>query len=498
MSVTRFACLCVAHFQAAAHIRAEPGLVDRPLAILAGAPPTSRVVDANAAAHADGVVPGLTEADARARCPRLVTRPVSDEYVASAQRALLDAAYGVSPRVEDVANGVVYVDVTGLGRLVGDDAAVAERLHAGARRVALAATVGIADSRTAALVMARVATRVHVVPRGEDRIALGPVSVDVLALEASLRDMLRRWGVRTLGDLAALPRDGLGTRLGPAGLAAHDRALGVDRDPFEAWTPPPYWEEAQGVEWEIAAWDGLAPIVAAVLGRLVGRLAAAHLTTEAVSIHLGLATREVDQRVVTFAHPLAEVKPMLALIELDLTARPPGAAVTRVTVSARAVPPAPGQRGLWQMPVPAGRDLATTLARLGTLVGPDRVGTPVLLDSHHPDAVTLMPFAPPPTEPDIDAPRAAPALDGPLAFRRLRPPRVVAVETAGDEPVRVTLGTAPEPIVAKVGPWRMSGEWWDRRVWARDEWDITLTDGMICRLVHDRLNDEWSLDGAYD
>lgn len=498
MSVTRFACVHVAHFQAAARVRAEPGLVDRPLAILAGTPPTSRVADANAAARADGVVPGLTEADARARCPRLVTRPVSDESVSSAQRALLDAAYGVSPRVEDAGRGVVYADVTGLERLVGDDAAVAERLHAGARRVGLAATVGIADSRTAALVIARVVTRVSIVPRGEDRLALAPVSVDVLALEPSLRDMLRRWGVRTLADLAALPRDGLGVRLGPAGLAAHDRAIGLDRDPFQAWTPPPYWEEAQGVDWEIATWEGLAPIVASVLDRLAARLAAAHLTTEAVSVHLGLATHEVDQRVVTFAHPLADVKPMLALIELDLTARPPGAAVTRVTVSARAVPPAPGIRGLWQMPVPAGRDLATTLARLGTLVGPDRVGTPVLLDSHHPDAVTLMPFAPSPAEPDVGTTRAAAALDGPLAFRRLRPPRVVAVETTGDEPVRITLGTAPEPIVARVGPWRMSGEWWDRRVWARDEWDVTLTDGMICRLVHDRVKHEWSLDGAYD
>jgi hypothetical protein len=91
-----------------------------------------------------------------------------------------------------------------------------------------------------------------------------------------------------------------------------------------------------------------------------------------------------------------------------------------------------------------------------------------------------------------------PELSSPLAFRRLRPPRVVQVETAGDEPVRITLGAAPEPIVARVGPWRASGEWWDRRVWARDEWDISLADGMVCRLVHDRLSGEWMLDGAYD
>ena len=52
--------------------------------------------------------------------------------------------------------------------------------------------------------------------------------------------------------------------------------------------------------------------------------------------------------------------------------------------------------------------------------------------------------------------------------------------------------------MARVGPWRISGEWWDTRVFARDEWDVALGDGMICRLAHDRLSNRWYLDGAYD
>jgi protein ImuB len=484
----------VANFHAAAHVRAEPLLAERPLAVLAGREPASRVVDANPTARAAGVVPGITESEARARCASLVARPVSPERTAAARQALVEAAYGISPRVEDADDGLVYVELTGLAALFGDATAIGERLHRAVRRAGLSAAVAIAGTRTAARLLARVATRVTVVPAGGDRAALAAIPLATLGLPADVGATLTAWGVRTLGDLAALPRQGLGVRLGAVGLRTQDDACGVDRAPFRPWTPPPFWEEAQAVDWEIGAWELLAPVVTAVLERLVARLAAAHLAADGVRVDLGLATGGRDERFVTFAHPLTDHEPMLALIALDIGNRPPGASVTRVAVAARTVPPAPGQGGLWQLPAPAGRDLGTTLARLQTLVGPDRVGTPLVLDSHRADPVTLGPFEPPEADAAGDTrPDAAP-----LAFRRLRPPRAVDVETGNGEPVRVSLGAAPEPIVTRVGPWRTSGEWWDTRVWARDEWDVALRDGMVCRLAHDRLANRWYLDGAYD
>jgi protein ImuB len=52
--------------------------------------------------------------------------------------------------------------------------------------------------------------------------------------------------------------------------------------------------------------------------------------------------------------------------------------------------------------------------------------------------------------------------------------------------------------MASAGPWRGSGEWWDHQAWARDEWDVVLGDGVLCRLVRDRLAGHWYLDGFYD
>jgi nucleotidyltransferase/DNA polymerase involved in DNA repair len=87
--VSHFACAWVPCFAAAAFERGEQALVDRPLAIVRGAPPVARVAEASAAAREHRIAPGMTEAEARARCPLLVVRPWSDERVDSARHALL-------------------------------------------------------------------------------------------------------------------------------------------------------------------------------------------------------------------------------------------------------------------------------------------------------------------------------------------------------------------------------------------------------------------------
>jgi hypothetical protein len=58
------------------------------------------------------------------------------------------------------------------------------------------------------------------------------------------------------------------------------------------------------------------------------------------------------------------------------------------------------------------------------------------------------------------------------------------------------------------GPWRSSGAWWKEqsgqlpsgasRPWNRDEWDVALSDGSVCRLFQTRDTDHWFLDGIID
>jgi protein ImuB len=66
-------------------------------------------------------------------------------------------------------------------------------------------------------------------------------------------------------------------------------------------------------------------------------------------------------------------------------------------------------------------------------------------------------------------------------------------------------------VLWRAGPWRFSGDWWEREAWSRDEWDIALQnkalqnnalrngeDISFCRLVHDLLGGGWFVEGMYD
>jgi protein ImuB len=506
--VSRMACVRVESFAAAALERCDPPLRDAPLAVVTGTSPARRVVEANARARAAGVRPPLTEADAVVRCPALVRRPASGEAEAAARHALLEACLSVSPRIEDAEAGVVHVDLGGLRGLFGDDEQIGRRLRRQARRVGLDARVGIGGSRAAAGIAARVGPAVHVLAPAIERQTLAGVELAALPWPDELSETFARWGLVTLGDLAALPRHDVGVRLGRAGLAAHDLAAGIDRAPFRAWSPPPFWEEAQGLDWEIATLQALVPVLHGLLERLCARLARVHLLVDTLEVRLALATGGHHARPLALAVPVDDITPLVALLGLEIESHPPPAPVTGVAITARVVPRRAATGGLWRPSAPAPRDLATVLARLALLVGGANVGTPVVADSYRPDHYRLGPFdgvghETHPSAGNDDDPSAGalpqPAQAGLLALRRLRPPRSVEVETDDGRPRRVRDSLGLDATVALcAGPWRSSGDWWSTDAWARDEWDVELSDRTLWRLAHDRLTDTWSLDGVYD
>src|SRR5207249_12005969 len=173
-----------------------------------------------------------------------------------------------------------------------------------------------------------------IVPGGEAQ-ALAPVPVATLDWPADIAHALGRWGVATLGELASLPRAGLAARLGAAGLAAHDLARGVDDPaPWTSWTPPPFWEEAQELDWDIDALGPLMTVLARVVERLTVRLSAAYLVADALELRLALAGCGHHARPLALACPMDAPRPRLTLLEHDLAARPPHGAVSAVPVRA--------------------------------------------------------------------------------------------------------------------------------------------------------------------
>jgi len=56
--------------------------------------------------------------------------------------------------------------------------------------------------------------------------------------------------------------------------------------------------------------------------------------------------------------------------------------------------------------------------------------------------------------------------------------------------------TLAAAAVARQGPYRTSGDWWDAKKWERTEWDLQLEDGVVCRCRERR--EGWGVEGIYD
>ena len=109
-------------------------------------------------------------------------------------------------------------------------------------------------------------------------------------------------------------------------------------------------------------------------------------------------------------------------MQLSLEARPPVAATVAVQVELDAAEPRVVQGGLFLPAVPDPEKLHTLLERLRVLTGPDRVGSPEILDTHRPDAYRMRACAFAQSEPVEEG-----VAQVRLAFRYFRPPLAARV-----------------------------------------------------------------------
>jgi len=129
---------------------------------------------------------------------------------------------------------------------------------------------------------------------------------------------------------------------------------------------------------------------------------------------------------------------------------------------------------------------------VGALVGDDRVGTPVVAETHRPDAFTLVKPA------DVVAPPEAPPFHATrgLALRRFRPAWPVSVACDGARPTELAGPGLRGGVRAASGPWRSAGDWWTDGAWAVEHWEVELNEGGLYQLAH--TAEGWRVEGIFD
>lgn len=532
--MSRLACLWVPLFPLAARLRAEPELSGEALAVTAGNGAAAQIVAATRAARRLGVTAGMTLVQARALVPKLAARNRDNACERAAQEALAEIAERFSPRVEIAGPGILFLDADGLaGRFRPASPAAPDwtperelgrALVAASRRAGLPARVGIASSKLAAQVAAQASgsdpAEPCIVASGSEARFLAPLPLARLAPELGLGETLARWGLASIGDFARLPAAEVVSRLGPAGAELHTVARGVDPRPLLPREPPLDLAEGSELEWPLVALEPFLFLAHAALDRISRRLEIRGLGCTRLALELTLEPEGRDARAWDLPAPTRDTKTLLTLVRLELESRPPGAAVAAFLFTATPDRTRPEQGTLFGPPALSPERLATTLARLFALLGPDRVGSPRPVDGHRPERLALVPFAPP-AAPTIyrsfsrpnPAPSAPAAGKGLLAVRTLRPPIELEVlvepRSADREPAPThiqSLASAANdkrPAIAgavriAAGPWRIEEGWWSDTPVTREYWDVELDGAGLFRIYRDATTGNWSADGVYD
>ncbi len=355
----------------------------------------------------------------------------------------------------------------------------------------------------------------------------------------TLLETLDRWGVRNLRELAALPAIALSERLGQEGLRLQQLARGAASRTLVPVEAPPIFEEAIELEYPIVLLEPLAFLLNRLLENICARLASRALNTQELQLTLELQSfssgfnqqstisnqqspsqsaignRKSEicplqfHRKLTLPLPMLDAKLFLKLLQLDLNAHPPGAPILKIHLAAEPARPRSAQGGLFLPPTPEPEKLELTLARIAGLVGESCVGSLELPDTHRMEIFRMRRFAPGTTQ-EISTQEKRPLKTASedksaiAALRMFRPPLRATVTMENGELSRVVCSKKKEVqgnVLWKAGPWRSSGDWWDREAWARDEWDIALQHAesvSLYRLVHDLLGGGWFVEGTYD
>ncbi len=507
----------------------------------------NRVVACSVVARARGVRAGLRRREAQARCPELVVLDRDTSLEARAFEAVVAAVEAFSPRAEVIRPGQCALATRGPSRYFGGDEALAAQVAAavagalpaaGTAPAGGAPRVGVADGPFAAGLAAR---RGIVVAPGQSGEFLAPWPVGALG-RPELADLLGRLGIRTLGQLAALPAPDVASRFGADGAAAHRLAQGRDERGLEPRVAPPDLAATVSFDSPVERVDTAAFAARALAEDLHQRLVDRGLACRRVRVE---AETDHGERLVRLwrtdgsftAAALAE----RVRWQLDgwlrggegSAAERPTAGLGRLSLVPDEVAPDGGsQPGFWGESAGVDERVARALARVQGLLGPEAVVAAVVSGGRGPaEQVRLVPWderrsaaralvlgrqgAGPP------AGRAGPAGDGTPWPGRIPPPapgvvhpdpvpaqlvdrqgQVVGVTGRGSlepgHPSRLSVaGGAWTEVVAWGGPWPVDERWWDPQAHRRRaRVQVATADGAVHLLAVEA--GRWSVEATYD
>ena len=522
-----FCAIFVPNFLLQAVERCEPALRNRPLVLLDGSAPTFRVIAISEQARSLGVILGLTKA-AAAEFVGVQIRLRCREQETAAHAALLDAAWSISPRVENTALDIVVLDLAGLATLFGRYEEIGREIQARCFKLGLSVHVAVSENAETARILACACSGPTIVTAGQEPQFLKSLPTNLLTPSEEFAEVLRLWGITNCGALAALPVLALSECVGQEGVRLHAIASGKGERSLILSEQTHSFEEFLELDDAVEELEPFSFLLGRLLDQLCARLTARALAVRTIRLQCELqpafeeafdAAREIVRSkqlpgmfhcTLALPRPTQNAKLLLKLLRLRLQDKPPNAPVQKMWMRADADRPLAVQGGLFLPATPDPDKLELTLARIASVVGENNVGSAEVLDSFRPDAFRLQKFGVPVIS---DARRTGVVTvvgtsekkEAQISFRYFRPPLPAYVVCEEGRPVKVSWKGNTGKVLQASGPWRLSGQWWEENCWQEDAWDVELSfcgknalSSGVYRIVFDALQKKWLVRGSYD
>ncbi|MGZ4963127.1 MAG: Y-family DNA polymerase, partial [Limisphaerales bacterium] len=415
-----FAVIYIPNFHLQAALRLEPELRTRHVALIDDRVPKATIFQLTEAAANAGVTVGLTSTQAMARCRDIIIRTRSIAKEEAATETLLQCAYCFSPNLESTAAGICTMDLRGLPDWSADSPVRADaeertrwanKISCPLSQLGFDANIGLAETPTLALQAAKHAASSPSLPEGRRGLGRGgllfvenanefiiSLPIESLSPPSEILEVLRKWGIRTVGAFLALGKDKLAERLGAEAVELFDSVSAHEIRPLNLYIPSAIFEESIEFENPIETLEPLLFMLKRFVDQLSRRFEIIYLVAGELHLRIGLQSGQNYEHTFRVPAPTRDVETLFRMLHTHLENVRTEAPIISLTLAAKPCRAGNHQFGLFEVALRDPNQFHETLARLTGLLGPDRAGTPRLEQSHRPDAFKM-------ETPDFDSER---------------------------------------------------------------------------------------------
>jgi protein ImuB len=442
-----------------------------------------RVLMCDAKAAARGVRAGMAVPAALALAPKLRTRPRDPAGETEALLGIAAWAGQFTPEVALEFPDIVLLDISRSLKLFGSPESLFGRLRQELKNLGWSAAMAGAPTPRAASWFAAAGEGTLISGPAGLEPALARLRVEIPGWGEETLQALRDVGVRTLGELRALPREGVARRFGAKLLEDMDRALGHRPDPRSFFVPPARFRSDIELPAEVAQAEALLFAARRLAAQLAGFLAARSGGVQRFVLRLGHRDRASTEIAVGLVALSRDAGHFALLLRERLSSLALAAPVRSIALEAGDVVPLAGRNLglLLEQGKPAGR-WEHLVERLRSRLGAGAVHGLAARADHRPERAVAV------VEPGS---RQSPRLDiGPRPFWLLERPKPLA-----------GIGAMPHyegPLELLAGPERIESGWWDGCNVAR-YYFVARTQGESLVWIYREQRDEggWYLHGVF-